>query len=570
MSDPNIDFSARVIAAGITPSGNARLTLWLNPAPSANPGLHFDDWPREIETWLAKPDWHIKVAPARTGVMGERPLPAGGTPVALAKILTLDPGHIEAVSKFWGGIAPSQDIWNEMAKVFADLEQEEVDAPYYRKDPNDPNKTSPQVLLSGRVEGALIGVLEQVDRAISRLVASPKKAWQPPEPTTSTAIVSKDGDERAEDMQAVQSLLAKVKTVADAQRDYLNQDKLATGSPDNEKDPPKDSIQALRRLATAGLSASSIDPTGSAGFTCSDYLDEVRRRAAKEMGAALHRLATAKDVDNTTRPAGALTAKQIAAIKASQLKDPKADPPSDPDAAQAARALLFAVRSYPVLARLFRFAVDVEVSADELKGVFSANDWLGNGHDKAFCFLSVDRGVAEAPLTWTLAKLKLGHAFWPATREEMELRLAAKNDDDALKNDIRRASCQLDGVVNLGQAACLPTPAAALRAMISSPSMPPLRRRMQYFPMNVRKQPKQPKKPKQPKRRMPAARRFPGRCQAWSPAGSPLLTAGAMLRSPPRWRPPAIGARARIIACSTPRISPSVTAPMWRSPGRAE
>ena len=69
------------------------------------------------------------------------------------------------------------------------------------------------------------------------------------------AIVSEDGEERNEDVQQVQALLVKVKAVADAQQDYLKQDKLATGDSGNELlSLALDGLELGRRWRSAGYS----------------------------------------------------------------------------------------------------------------------------------------------------------------------------------------------------------------------------------------------------------------------------------------------------------------------------
>jgi hypothetical protein len=381
---------------------------------------------------------------------------------------TLSPTFANEVTNFWGemvqnsaGSATPAQLWTALAKIIGDAEQDGIETPYYRKD-------GPQVVPCGHIDATLLNLFEQADRATARiknggvLPATETKPTRPPiapppmkdstewnnanapmkdadgnpSQQDNNAKIQRDKDitkannqTMAEDLLKIGPLLGQAKSVADAQCRYLQAETVT------------DAITQLRGLASAQ----------GKSFSCPDFFNNDKREEAKALSAALHRSATFLDAPAApaapgapavpdTRPGGAITPSQV---KAKNF---------NPAAEQVARVLLFAVRSYPVLARLFRFVVDIEVSTEDFK--LAETDWrAAEGAQAAFCFLALSAGSASSALqVWTIAKAKRvgGNvtAFWPATREEMELRL-----NGAVTSDIRNSGsvCQLDGVVDLGQ-----------------------------------------------------------------------------------------------------------------------
>jgi hypothetical protein len=472
--------SARVIAAGVLEAGNRlRLTLSLAPtrAVAASQPFPLQKWPERIEQLLllaqtppeggapgpAQSGWSLQIAPARIGPGDQRPSPLMPTALAGSKFrLQMRGLALRDVTNFWGEMvrqsagndsksASEAQIWSALAQIIGDAEKDGIEVPYYPKG----NNAGPQVLPCGRIDATVLNIFKQADRAAARIRAGgalpsgydadpnlpestvqppPKKGtaewkaiYDPPDKDT-TAQTNRENELNFAKAQAVHAdsiqvlpLLAQAKAVADAQCAYLQ---------------AKTAQQALAQLtALASAQAKS--------YGCADYFSEDARKQALELGAALHRLATTPDPMGEPRPAGAL---QTSTEKFS------------PEAQKIARVLLFAVRSYPVLARLFRFVVDIDVATTDFMTGIAGTDWrtVGKPDDKqadAFCFLAL-RGALQGDTspTWTIAKLKQAGGkltgFWPATREEMELRLSGKQVD-AIRNS--GSACQLDGVVDLGQ-----------------------------------------------------------------------------------------------------------------------
>jgi hypothetical protein len=498
MSDDlhTVGIAARVIAAGavtpgqIGPAGRCRLTLALSPSPAANApaSAPLEQWPSRIEELLLgidskvpatltqpQPKWSLLIAPARvtTGANPGRGRPSSNTTrrIAVAQIAVTTLGTSRNdVAGFWkttieNSAQPtiSQNIWQALANVINQAGQSNVAQRYYPKD------DGPQVLPGGHADVSILRVLEHAQKAATRVrnrghlgapvprqqVASDPKLAPPTDPNSpewkalyETPKKDKPEDRteqeqardkefekaRAErlnkDLDSVKNLLVEAKRVADAQCAYLNEGLSAT---------------------EAAKQADALGQAHSAAPNCANYLDDCERDKAIALGAALHRLATAPDPQTGLRPANALTGEQVKTAQNGGTVSIEAD--------QTARILLFAVRSYPVLARLFRFVIDVELPITELLAAFSDGDWLdqGNGAKSAFCFLGLGWDEAQSNSAalgeWTVAKATRDGggaltAFWPATREELDLRLAR---DKQLDLRASMAVSQLDGVIDLGQ-----------------------------------------------------------------------------------------------------------------------
>ncbi|MGV2975043.1 coiled-coil domain-containing protein [Roseibium alexandrii] len=93
-----------------------------------------------------------------------------------------------------------------------------------------------------------------------------------------------------------------------------------------------------------------------------------------------------------------------------------------------ASRVVFTMQSTPTLARLFGFAIDVEIDLEELKSAFAEHGRAGELLDQS-CFLFLacspelekEKGPSPArPVAWTVTKLDRSRRwFWPATEQEI-------------------------------------------------------------------------------------------------------------------------------------------------------
>lgn len=449
----DVSISARVVAAGLAPGEDrVRLTISLMPGKPES-GTKFDIrlWPQKVHEFL------LRSGPAAFGVVASkiavtavRPQAPSGPrdPLAIQYgIADLDIAGVQGLWKKIGetaalGTLPVQDadaFWGDVAAVFAGdtLDASAKDPPYM--DVSDGAQAAiPIVLPTGRGDAAILHVMHRAAQLASRLdngkagVAPAGRAGNVNVGAWSKEVSKKEGtgDEvqkalekaRKEEHEAVE---AAAQGYHQANREFLK----------TLKPPSGNNLPPVKGLS--GVPATLV------GYPIADLLDDTKFNNLSEQPRNLHLAALLDDVGD--RPAGLPPRKDNEDLELTR-DQPVANPPS-----HVARQFISAIRTSPMLARLFHFVVDVECTL-----ALAEADYTSKEEDFAFLFLGAGEisgaKINTDGLLFTLAKATRSsrklNAFWPVTREEVEMRCA-----NAAMEAIRQTGLvsQVDGVVDLGQ-----------------------------------------------------------------------------------------------------------------------
>jgi hypothetical protein len=452
----DVSIFARVVAAGLAPGNNrVRLTVSLMPGKPGN-GAQFDisRWPQAVNEFLL----HSK--PAAFGVVVEKIPVTPARPQAPSRPLDpldiqygfadLDIAGVQALWKKIGeaaaaGTAPVQTsdaFWNDVAAVFAnDTLDADAKPPLYM-DTSGPDAV-PIVLPTGRGDAAILHLMHHATRLASRLngTAIAVPAGTPGDSALdpwSKEVGKKEGTEKGKLQEALDAarkkendaIEAAAQKYHDTNREFLKTLKPSSGA----------SVPEVKQLK-------DVPPT-LVGRPVRDLFDEGKFDSLLEQPRNLHLAALLDDVG--PRPED---------LPRSRMKAPKDEPEPLPDEpvghppSYVARQFISAIRTSPMLARLFHFVVDVECTLP-----LAETDYTAPAKEEAFAFLFLGAGeisglkVNSDGLFFSLAKATLSskklNAFWPATREEVDMRCAG-----ATMEAIRQTGLvsQVDGVVDLGQ-----------------------------------------------------------------------------------------------------------------------
>jgi hypothetical protein len=523
-----VGIDARAIAAGPIDGNkeNVRVSLVLSPVEGDHAGL--EAWPSQIEDLITgnklRVDFYPVVVPTN-----KRPQPDKGAKLSLqvvphhtanipgapllvrAKILGKEiSGSIVDQWKaiVQAGVANPSAAWSALKNISS---EKVVEKPYL--DTSDAAKSVPHVLPTGRVDGALVEIVERAERLMDRFreCVDPCRfgaAGRSQENKPSAVKIETPEERVARHKLALEefckSLRIRVEDLPEQKLKEWQQSQLEKDTKASKDALAKvadeqtkvDIAEVKKCIEQAGKIAvkqkeylqpvSLNDATGrlktlaaemSCGCSFSDIFNQDTRSAVKNRSGALHRLSTLPDAQGVSQtPKGALPKRETDRLRKMAAKEAElrgeglsgekleaalneAFPPPtevhDGDVDRHVRTVLFALRSYPTLGRLFRFVVDVEVPAAALTAVKSNHGFL-------FLGVSLQSGAAVAEISAyrTLAKVEgIGSesvSFWPATREELELREYGSTDDAVHQSG---AVSQLNGVVNLGQCACDSKPA---------------------------------------------------------------------------------------------------------------
>jgi hypothetical protein len=474
-----VTVEARVVAAGPGKEGNVLLTISLVPAKRLGtpaPESHLvsmADWPRKIHELMTKqtgvgprPRLGLVVAPIGA------PLPASEQDAKA--FLSYSAASIEQeVINLWDQIAKSawagredgdgapfnkDQFWDSVATVFAVRAPGDLAAPRYMVKPAGATEALPNVAPTCRSDAAIAFLLERAERLAERISAPNKEAAAEDLPTV--GLSTWDEDQATREAGA-----AKLKTVYDAA--IAGENKSIDDAAAILVGKNKEYLTKLRDYLKNGGPFDAAAPVTLSGYPVSNLFGKTKRDEALGQARTLHLAALLPDVQ---RPS------DVGKRKAQELQDEDARlKEADPNAPLAplregidtvARTFVAAIRSSPMLARLFRFVVDVEIPLADLALPTFTDDpeakWGGKPEQYVYTRLGAvptfNSKVQCKDLIFTLAKAtqvvaggsKYTTGFWPVTREEVELR-----GQDKKLSEMRRGGtvAQVTGVCDLAQAA---------------------------------------------------------------------------------------------------------------------
>lgn len=450
----DVSISARVVAAGLAPGDHrARLTISLMPS-KAGQGASFDirKWPTAVHEFLLRKPALFAVVAAKIAVTATRPQAPSGPLDPLGVQYGIADLDINGVQALWTKIGETAALgtkplqaadafWGDVAAVFADDSGDGAGEPPYM-DISEPNAAVPIVLPTGRGDAAVLHLMHRATQLASRLngevvAASSGPAANKGVAAWSNKVFRKEGA-GADKSEVEKELNRARKAESDAieataqqyhqaNRAFLKKLKPTSGG----NLPPVNKLHDV--------------PATLVGFPVSDLMDDSKYGNLSKQPRNLHLAALLDDAGD--RPAGLPEKKRDDEDFESSRDQPVAHPPS-----YVARQFISAIRTSPMLARLFHFVVDVECTLP-----LAAADYTKEKEEEfAFLFLGAgevsNEKVKTDGLLFTLAKAtksaKKLNAFWPVTREEVEMRCAG-----AAIKAIRETGLvsQVDGVVDLGQ-----------------------------------------------------------------------------------------------------------------------
>lgn len=448
-----VGFSTRVVAAGWTEEKKVRLTVSIfpvaeKPASSAET-IDLETWPKaifeEVQNWGGNNEKQIEAAGLSTEA--GRAAPGEFTAVKIKKLLDAPTAHLENVTNFWKDIVMSgnklvagddHDIWDALRDVIAESSFGQAEADILRE-PYFTAEKLPRVVPLGREESALLQLINIADRTTASLQLKDTRSAKPEVLPVGEAI------DLTEDLQ-------KSKSEAKKRGEDEEKYKMAKPPPDESDPVLQPRLQAVanayakRRLYLTTENSEEavralVQSTSSAelGYLIDHIFQQPQTSTICSDTRALHEAATFPDVKGAN-PDDLPTEEEVAAASEIARKTGR-EPTYDPKARLRARELLFAMRSYPVLARLFGFVVDLEVDLASLPRPPAATSWFG--------FLRGPRTVGGSVATLFKAEMGSPPSFYPATREELDLSDA--NYDVPKIRDSGKATT-LNGVVDLGAA----------------------------------------------------------------------------------------------------------------------
>ncbi|WP_100962113.1 hypothetical protein [Bosea sp. FBZP-16] len=436
-SDCFASFGARVVAAGMVKGkpGRIRLTVNLMPVKHEDgaPKILLRDWPIEIERLLRSSENALELwasAPVEDSHDGKIsrprfggaciPLPAHGIPPQAEK-------EQGAVNDFWQELIPpdgEETVWSALVDVL-DVESEPP-APYLKDG-------RPQIAPTGRADAALLHLLDRAERVIHTLAAeglsrpiaaasdlvergaAAIKADAEPSQENYKALLEEDRRRAKAAFELVLGPRVEQEAkVFNARKSYLT--------------------SKLAEETKAALIEASLKTAGTAPRE--QFFDPLSRESLCRNIRALHLAAVWPDPEN-----------KIPSLDGRPLAEGGAEVK---EVGLQARNLLFALRSYPTLARLFRLVVDVEVDATVvLKAAQSARPFAGDAEKEEFRFLFLGAGTDKKRVA-TLARLETRPGdivdLWPATREELDLRYAGLSTSSVRASG---AATSLGGIIDL-------------------------------------------------------------------------------------------------------------------------
>ncbi|WP_316166834.1 MULTISPECIES: hypothetical protein [unclassified Bradyrhizobium] len=483
-----VDAAIRVIAAGIFEHADgklyARATLALTPVAcvgaDTKDAIDLASWPQQVETLLATKGisldlWDVTTDAGRGGKPDGPPPKFVSLPVTPVKRLS---DVKDSLNEYWLDVMGGTDGVKSLARAFAGKAGTLDDV--LRASAGNPGgaRDVPDIHGTDRSPAAVALIMERAYQIINRLAGradatrpAPRdniedRIWARVWSDTSTpTLIAVTPDERraayekmrgeaiAEEIAAaLAGSSARADAVAAARRRYLD---------------ANDSKSAIDELKKADSHCNRTPPGACAkAFAINPALGPQLDAAHAAYQAASRTAEPGKSTDRLP-----------------------ADVDGDFDAElEFARRRFFSLQTYPSLARLFRFVIDVQCEVAQLAAKVAGETKPEQGvldhvvhalsnktppsklpqpsnNEARFFFLSArlqGDGVAKRlPRVWTSAKLRLpndsgkadatlrGH-FYPCTREEMDARAAG---EDTRKLREMAIAEQIDGIVDLGQAA---------------------------------------------------------------------------------------------------------------------
>ncbi len=243
-------------------------------------------------------------------------------------------------------------FWSDVAAVFASdtLDAGAQQPPYM--DTSEADAAVPIVLPTGRGDAAILHLMHQATRLSARLDGKPVEPVGPAsDPNLASwtdkirnkkAVKEKEGTETDELNVALRNARdAESKAIEDAAQKYHENNRkfLKTLKP-----AAGNSLPPVQKLG--GVPATLV------GYPIPDLFDDSKFESLSEQPRNLHLAALLEDVGN--RPAGLPPKKENEDLELSRDK-PVANPSS-----YVARQFISAIRTSPMLARLFHFVIDVE------------------------------------------------------------------------------------------------------------------------------------------------------------------------------------------------------------------
>jgi hypothetical protein len=500
-----VSISGRVIAAGPVGKDKVRLTISFMPGPSGQ-GVEVDveTWPQwttkvndAIENGAFKTKWlRLAVAPIslNTGKRQQPPKPTDTVnTVALSYTSAIDVKEIQdKIQELWKDVATHALRGHKSMKGFYLLsEQQRADKvtamlPKFwegvaavfkvgqeRRYTSDSGGTKiPNVLGTGRADAATLHLMTRAEQLVKRVKSKGTDVFKGNlDGTIGGRNPSADLEKHwMKDTQAAKDALDQA--LKDAQKRECGDIVAAatTFLTDSQTYLVKAKTAIKEANEATGAAAEKIPdytrgdvPVALAGQPVKNLLDDKDASLlAKVQNLHLASLLPDEQGADDHRPKGAQTADKVESL---ERGGPAA--PVDEDTDFVARTFVAAIRSSPMLARLFRFVIDVDV---ELPKEFRPATTAGTDQSLAFAFLAVGIAgsdtISDPNLLFTIAKatfaqqdisetrfhpaIKSGDitGFWPATREEVDLRCLKQN---LAQMRVTGAVSQIDGVVDLGQ-----------------------------------------------------------------------------------------------------------------------
>jgi hypothetical protein len=366
----NVSISARVVAAGpSTQNGDkVRLTLSLMPVKLAAGPIEMANWPLHVHRFLKDNKLRLVAEmiplepgtrpPAPSGIKGGKELPydpSGGFDTIAADVQNLwrDIGA-DALTGLDGYNAASSQVgqfWTALAEVFT------VDDTANGAEPQIPT-----IVATGRGDAAVLHVLARAKRLAARLLPPKNELGvtikEGPATLASWASLNAYDDSEQKNMERLRT-----EALADERKDVA--DRLTTYVTTH-----RPNLKSL--LDSLGGTVNAAPVSGTRPTLVSHPIQQLfgDDKASLKIVQDLHvGMLLPDDPKATTRPKGALSPGKAGKLEASSPDAPVAE-----SFEYLARTFIMAVRSSPMLARLFRFVVDVEIDLEALPPEGTAAD----------------------------------------------------------------------------------------------------------------------------------------------------------------------------------------------------
>jgi hypothetical protein len=334
------------------------------------------------------------------------------------------------------------DFFYCLAEIFREIPGDST--PFYI------DKDKPRVLGVGRSDAAIFHLSQRLRRIEARLKSSQKKTdIADAEPKSDlTSWEDSDQKENPYNKSNTENLTRKLKEITE----------------DNDKIV----IDSINSFVSEPKSGSRFFNIGNPINSLLSQTIQGREKVFEEL-KCLHLAVLLKDFqpeDSSDRPKGALPRKDVSDL-AKHAKEDELKLPVNASLDHVARVFVSSIRNSPVLARLLRFVVEVEVDLGDLLEFNVDPDFAdlttGENAMRQHAYAGIaatlngppagDEIEAIAPLT--LAKATRTAAgkltgFWPVTCEEFDARI---ENPSAKMVELRKNNTisQVDGVLDLGQ-----------------------------------------------------------------------------------------------------------------------